>query len=216
MNDPGNQGARLPRTLFMIPTELEMGQLADPDLPDGSELALCGFGPIVAAAKTSELLLKRRPDRVVLIGIAGSYSSELAIGSAYIFDRVACFGIGAGQGDDHIPADQMVGSTHPENCNPTGIIDLDSQSPFGLLTTCSAAGNEQEVAHRLEYNPDFHAEDMEGFAVAIACQMANVPLTIIRGISNRAGDRDHARWVIGGAMRAAWELAVKHAGSSRE
>ena len=95
-----------------------MGQLADPGLPDGTEMALCGFGPIVAAAKTSELLLKRRPDRVVLIGIAGSYSSELAIGSAYIFDRVACFGIGAGQGDDHTPAHQMGGSTHPEKPQP--------------------------------------------------------------------------------------------------
>jgi len=193
-----------------------MGQLADPDLPDGTEMALCGFGPVMAAAKTSELLFNRRPDRVVLIGIAGSYSSELAIGSAYIFERVACFGIGAGQGDDHTPAHQMGGSAHPENHNPSGIIHLDSPSPFGLLTTCSAAGNEREVARRLKYNPDFHAEDMEGFAVAIACQLANVPLTIIRGISNQAGDRDHARWVIGGAMRAAWELADKHVGPGRE
>ena len=52
------------------------------------------------------------------------------------------------------------------------------------------------------------AEDMEGFAVATACRLANVPLSIIRGISNVAGDRDHRRWEIDLAIdRLAQRLA---------
>ncbi|NBP89418.1 MAG: futalosine hydrolase, partial [Planctomycetia bacterium] len=46
------------------------------------------------------------------------------------------------------------------------------------------------------------AEDMEGFAVALACRLAGVPCQIIRGISNRAGDRDKAHWQIEPALRA--------------
>ena len=50
---------------------------------------------------------------------------------------------------------------------------------------------------------------MEGFGVAIACEMAGVPWQIIRGISNQAGQRDQAQWCIDEALRAASFLALK-------
>jgi futalosine hydrolase len=49
---------------------------------------------------------------------------------------------------------------------------------------------------------------MEGFAVAAACRLAGVPLDIVRGISNTAGDRDTSGWQIEAACRAAAALAV--------
>ena len=47
---------------------------------------------------------------------------------------------------------------------------------------------------------------MEGFAVAVACRLAGVPLKIIRGISNHAGDRQHSRWKITEALLSAAAL----------
>jgi futalosine hydrolase len=52
------------------------------------------------------------------------------------------------------------------------------------------------------------AEDMEGFAVALACRLVGVPLDIVRGISNDAGDRDKVRWQVPQALRAAADLAA--------
>jgi futalosine hydrolase len=52
------------------------------------------------------------------------------------------------------------------------------------------------------------AEDMEGFAVAAACRLAGIPLDIVRGISNTAGDRDHSHGQIDAACRAAASLAA--------
>jgi futalosine hydrolase len=49
---------------------------------------------------------------------------------------------------------------------------------------------------------------MEAFSVALACRMAKVPLTVIRGISNMAGDRDKANWNVTGALEAAAELVA--------
>ena len=46
---------------------------------------------------------------------------------------------------------------------------------------------------------------MEGFAVAMACRLQNIPLEIIRGISNVAGDRDKSNWRVADAMGAAAE-----------
>jgi futalosine hydrolase len=57
------------------------------------------------------------------------------------------------------------------------------------------------------------AEDMESFSVALACLACKVPLTIVRGISNQAGDRNKSRWVVAPALKAAADLAVRHVAS---
>ena len=62
---------------------------------------------------------------------------------------------------------------------------------------------------RRDRYPQAAAEDMEGFAVALACRHAGMELTIIRGISNLAGQRDVKQWVIDDAMSAASELLNK-------
>jgi futalosine hydrolase len=45
--------------------------------------------------------------------------------------------------------------------------------------------------------------------VALACLLGGVPLGIVRGISNDAGDRDKSRWQIPAALTAAAELALR-------
>jgi futalosine hydrolase len=49
---------------------------------------------------------------------------------------------------------------------------------------------------------------MEGFAVALSCALAGVPLSIVRGISNQVGDRAPENWAIPRALAAARELAL--------
>lgn len=57
--------------------------------------------------------------------------------------------------------------------------------------------------------PAAAAEDMEGFAVAMACRLRGVPLDIVRGISNAAGDRDRSHWQVSAALEAAGRLALQ-------
>lgn len=78
-----------------------------------------------------------------------------------------------------------------------------------LLTCCSASSSTADVKRRSEVFPAAVAEDMEGFGVAVSCRLAGVPLTIVRGISNRAGDREKRRWAIPEALAAAAELTLK-------
>ena len=75
-----------------------------------------------------------------------------------------------------------------------------------LLTVCSAAQTEAETFQRLGHFPEAVAEDMEGFGVALACRLQGLPLTIVRGVSNRAGDRRVSQWAITPALVAAAEL----------
>ncbi len=78
-----------------------------------------------------------------------------------------------------------------------------------LLTACAASADHRDLALRRTHFPDAMAEDMEGFAVAMACRLAGVPLEIIRGISNTAGDREPAHWQTKPALEAAATLALE-------
>lgn len=183
-------------------------------------LRLCGFGPIAAAARIMQLLCELRPDRVLLVGLAGRLGRSLQLGHAYHFQEVACYGIGAGSGAQFQSLGEMgwkhwsepelsVGDSIPliRFSDSTTRVQTTADT---LLTTCAASASESDVAERLARWPSAVAEDMEGFAVALACQLAgNVPLEIIRGISNDAGDRTQANWQMRPAMQAASRLALQ-------
>jgi len=50
---------------------------------------------------------------------------------------------------------------------------------------------------------------MEGFSVAAACRFAGIPLRIVRGISNQAGDRNKENWRVRDAMHAVEKSILK-------
>ena len=213
----------MPRTLVLVPTDLERRRVAPtltPALGGSGHIELCGFGPVVAAARTAGLLARHRPAQVVLTGIAGRLNDRLAIGDAYRFDDVACFGIGAGSGDGFQTATSLGWPQWPGDppaavaaigdtieCS-TGRVPEAPRADL-LLTACAAAADRSDVEARKHLYPAAAAEDMEGFAVALACRLAGTPLDIVRGISNLAGDRDKAHWQLTAALEAAADIAVR-------
>lgn len=193
------------------------------DTASNWRIELCGFGLVAAAACAARAIERYQPQRVILMGIAGSLDPSLEIGSAHAFDRVTCHGIGVGGSLDakHQSADQLgwahceaVSSEQTSPASPAITDTLTIQSPERLspqslsrerhlLSVTTASADESEAACRRALYPSAMAEDMEGFAVALACARACVPLTIVRGISNHAGDRDHSRWQVEEALCAA-------------
>lgn len=201
-------------TLLLVPTDLERRGLALAQC-SGTPVELCGFGPVAAAARAAGLLAEHRPDRVILVGIAGRLDPHVAVGAAYQFTDVACFGVGAGSAEGFLPAGGMGWPQWPgDPASPDAAIGdvlplaaLSAAPTAGqLLTACAASASEHDVTIRRRFFPSAVAEDMEGFGVAMACRLAGVPLTIIRGISNTAGDRDTSGWQISAALRAAGRL----------
>lgn len=208
--------------LILIPTEFEfrtLRPLIEPSaLAGGGILAVCGFGPIAAGIGTTRLLAEWKPRSVILCGIAGAMTSELPIGSATTFSQVACYGIGAGSGSTFQTAgelgwDQWNSSAGSKSFGDVISLNSNTDAQHGalrqLLTVCSASASANDVTMRRQKFPTAIAEDMEAYAVAMACSAATVPLTVIRGISNVAGDRDHSRWQVNMALHAAAELLLK-------
>ncbi|MDA1050552.1 MAG: futalosine hydrolase [Planctomycetota bacterium] len=214
-------------TLLLTPTQLERRTLEPLLSPSGrradSVLELCGFGPVAAASRTMQLIAVHQPAQVILVGIAGALRPELEVGTARSFRQVTCVGIGVGTGANHKSVGEIgwkhwvsagsagdepeagIGDVMPLAPNLTDPTELGGE----LLTVCAASANESDAALRLARHPDATAEDMEGFGVAVACYFGGVRLQIIRGISNRAGDRDKRNWNIDGALHAASALTLK-------
>jgi len=198
--------------LLLFPTELERTRFRDQGgLEPGQAIqALCGFGPLVAAASTAHLLARLRPREVFLVGIAGAYDDERhPAGEALVFSSVGIDGVGAGRGEEFLSPPklgfpQWPGSADGERADDVIALRHPAYRDDGLLlTTCAAAATQAEALERTERYPAAGAEDMEGFGVALACASQGVPLTIVRGISNRVGDRDARNWKIAAALAAA-------------
>ncbi|MCP4080563.1 MAG: hypothetical protein GY819_01955 [Planctomycetaceae bacterium] len=188
--------------LVLVPTEKEM-QKAFRYLPNPERVQLSGFGPIASAIATTMHLATGKYDRVLLLGIAGTYdATQLPVGNACTFDAVACYGIGAGDGDDFQTGHDLKLETEPLYLE----LEATVQAQPLLLTVTSAAGNSAEVIRRKRKFDRAMAEDMEAWGVVAAARRFDLPVTVIRGISNIAGDRDHERWQIEPALRSAAEL----------
>ncbi|MDA1040186.1 MAG: futalosine hydrolase [Planctomycetota bacterium] len=202
--------------LLLVPTAGERRVVEQAIGSRGAErlrIELCGFGPIAAAARAAHLLAALKPASVMLVGIAGAMDDRLAIGQAYRFDEVVSYGVGVGTGSDFQQALSLGWSQWPGDSSVgqqaigDRIVRTGTATGHVLLTACAASAGPADVAARRALIPDAVAEDMEGFGVAVACELAGVPWTIIRGISNRAGDRDHSQWCVEPALEAAAALA---------
>lgn len=219
----------MPRHLILFPTDMER-RLAGPLVDQGAAASaedlvavrLCGFGIAAAAARTAQLVATLGPGHVILVGIAGRFDvadatasspAPLPLGSAACFGSVACHGIGVGSARGFTSAEalgwpQWPGDP-PDPASAVGdaiacAVPASDVPRAGLLLTAAAASADaDEAGIRRRLHPTAVAEDMEGYAVAIACRLAGVPCTIVRGISNTVGDREKSRWQTAAAVTAA-------------
>lgn len=206
----------MPPILLLIPTQPELDLVRD-----RLELLLkrhyvtvatCGFGPVLPAAIATEKIYQHGPNSVLLCGIAGAYEgASLEIGAAYEFAQVKIDGVGAGQGGKFKTPSQMGWNQFAGDSDRPSIgdvLDIDGSGDLCLLTVCAAAGDRDQANDRHQRYAA-QAEDMEAFAVAAACKLQKVPLRVVRGISNTAGDRDHSKWKIADAMNSAIEIVER-------
>jgi len=199
------QGSGAP-SLLLVPTAFELRELeALGGFPRGLGLiGICGFGPVAAAAISAERIAYLRPARVLLIGIAGSYDPvRHAVGTAARCESVALDGLETA-GFEQAPGvgERIDLPRSPGSGRPGAVARL-------LVTVCAASRSSAQAAARRERFPDASLEDMEGFGVALACALAEVPLAIVRGVSNVAGDASRERWRIRDALAAARAEAIE-------
>ena len=166
-------------------------------------LGVTGVGVVSACTTLGALCGMDRPDVMVMVGSAGSLpDSGLETGDMVVAETeiLAELGVvaGPGIGDTHgmklpgvmqeIHMDQEVSSLLLGHAVEMG------KAAYGRSLTVvgvSADGNQaRERARQFQAL----AENMEGYALALAGHRFGCRTAEIRGISNGAGDRDKSRW----------------------
>ena len=170
-----------------MPTRAEADELA----LDGVAVEVCGFGLAVSGVQAARAIARHAPHRVVLAGIGGSYDLAAApVGTAVQAGTVRCVGIGAGG-----RSAAELGFAESDD------VALDGAGPLAL-SVATASASRDEASRRAGAHPGAVIEEMEGYAIAMAATLAEVPCLMVRGISNEAGDRDHGGWQVAPALRA--------------
>jgi adenosylhomocysteine nucleosidase len=159
--------------LLVVALEDEAVHLHVHELP----ILITGVGKVNAAIAVSTILGKHRPSSIVNLGTAGALRAGVTgthvistviqhdLNDAAIFDLV---GMHFGEPINVGPADSSV------------------------LATGDRFISKPEVRERLA--AEAHLVDMEGYAVARAARAAGVPVTLVKQVSDEAGEQAAKSW----------------------
>lgn len=204
------------RTLVLVPTLLEAKHLIEEPkwtisdqsrvYHDGLNLwSICGVGPAAASFSAGLLIGKYRPDRVLLLGIAGAYHGCQLQVDDVVQATSECFA-DLGHRDDagFHTLDSMNLPMLPFGEGHLGsklsVDVLDPTSAAGPFLTLSTITSDAATGKCLQSQFSAVAENMEGAGVALACTWHQVPFYQVRAVSNMVGPRDPKSWSIGPSL----------------
>jgi futalosine hydrolase len=175
---------------------------------DRFEVLAGGVGPAAAAASTMAELVKREYDLVVSAGIGGGFPGRATVGSLVVADEIIAADLGAETPDGFLSLDELgFGSSRiavdRERVERVAVAFQAAGLPatVGPVLTVSTVTGTAESAARLSTRvPGAAAEAMEGYGVAAAASMRDVPVLEIRAVSNPVGPRDRDSWRIKEAL----------------
>lgn len=163
--------------LLAAALEVEATHLHDLDLP----VLITGVGTINAAIALTTVLSRQRPREVISVGTAGGLSVRAA--GTVVIERAFCH---------DMDTDLLTGLIGHDPAPPIHLSPAYS-GPTAVLATGDVFVSDDAARQRLALRAD--VVDMEGYAVASAAHALDVPVTLVKHVSDSA-DGDAARsWV---------------------
>lgn len=207
--------SRSRRILIMTAVEAEReAVLRGLNGADGFEVRLAGVGPIASAVNTTAILASSTTaaayDLVISAGIGGGFHGVADIGSIVIATDIIAADLGAESPDGFLSLDKLgFGSSQLKadaalsECLKQAVagcgIPVCAGPILTLSTVTGTATTAQLLSHRI---PGAAAEAMEGYGVALAAHLHQLPVLEFRAISNPVGPRQRELWKINDALSA--------------
>ena len=212
-------------TLHLIPSQIEWQRFfgsrklesAAPALPLQTAAdkygvwGLCGIGPAAAALSTSLLIRTLKPNRIVLLGIAGAMPASGLRPGDLVQASSECFadlGFEDDQGFhtfDEMDMPILSWAGEPFGCTYDAETNFEHLPSLPFITVSSVTNSEAR-ANKLYDSFNAAVENMEGAGVAMAAQLHGVAFSEVRAISNIVGPRDPKNWRINEAIEALRDL----------
>jgi futalosine hydrolase len=146
---------------------------------------------------------------VLNVGIAGSFDRTLKLGGLVNISEDTFSELGAEDGEDFIPLNQLGFGRTTYEATLTSGIDLLKDLPLVKgITVNTVHGNAIQIDKLLQYH-QVQTESMEGAAVFFACNAMNIPVLQVRSISNYVEQRNKDNWKVGLAIRNLNDWLIK-------
>ena len=160
--------------LVVVALRQEAAYLVD---QPGLDVLLTGIGKVSASFAVATAFAERRPSRVLNVGTAGALHDGLE--GVHRIGRVIEHDL------DHEALEALVGEPVP------GAIVLDPDAEM-VLATGDTFVQHPDLRRALARRA--HLVDMEGYAVARACQAAGIPCEIVKVVSDDASEAAAHSW----------------------
>ena len=167
------------------------------------EVLITGVGVLPAAFSITRKIMENRPGLMIQAGIAGTFDNTLKAGSIVSVQEeiVGDYGVSE-KGEwkdifdlglmlkDKFPFDNgKLPNPHAKKLNQPGWLSVSSLTVNEIITHPQ---KHSEIIRK--YHPQI--ENMEGAALHYCCLQLGIPFLQLRGISNKATDRNKSNWKI--------------------
>jgi len=172
---------------------------------DGIDFAVTGVGMLPTVYSLTCLLSQKKYDWVFNVGIAGTFSGKIALGEAVVVER-------ENLGDSGIESAEGAISAFPKELQSDVDLRCPYVSNFPFLQSVKKASGitvnllTESKSRVLSRAALADVETMEGAAFFYVCLREKVKFLQLRGISNRVGERDKAKWKIAEALNSVGDL----------
>ena len=156
---------------------------------------------LATAVSLTKLMLQKRPDLVIQIGIAGTFDTNIELGKVLLVKAEYLGDIGVqetGVWKDIFDLNLMNLDSFPFKqkaiINPyLPMLNILKLQEVAAVTINEISTNLQRIEQlKAKYNPII--ESMEGVALHYVCTDLQVPFLQIRSVSNYIGERDKNKW----------------------
>jgi futalosine hydrolase len=159
---------------------------------------ITGVGMVATAFELGRVLHEKKYDLLINIGIGGCLDRHVEIGSVVQVVSESFVELGAEDGQNFIPIDQL--GYGRSTFTSSLLNDKELRLPFLKhgegITVNKVHGSTESIEKIQKLHPDSLVESMEGAAVFYAADKMTVPVIEIRGISNYVEKRNRATWNI--------------------
>ena len=158
-------------------------------------VCLAGIGKVEAAISTTLLLDAMKIDKVINVGVAGSVSKELKVFDIIVADRIAQWDLDMLEDESTRNYDKSITSCVCDvHMNQVILNHMEGKRVFlkSIVTGDQFVymDSQRETIHH--YFPEATCCDMEAGAIAKACKRQNVPVCILRSISDSSESEDNS------------------------
>lgn len=171
------------------------------------DVLITGVGMVATSFHLTKILSTNTYDRIINVGIAGSFSQFTDMGSVYEVVKDQFSEIGAENGSEFLTPFDLGFQEFNEFPFESGFLfnrDSFLSNSFpeaSSITVNKVHGCEDEIAKiKLQYSPEL--ETMEGAAFFYVCKMLSVPCAQLRSVSNLIEKRNKPAWDISFAIES--------------